>query len=515
MVQVALGGLPQPVYVETSLEGAAVVYVDPSMFARAGSAALPVLFHGSGPRATALEGGSSAASHVRAGSEAAAALPGAKPTRARRATGVLRSWTLEEKARLRALVEANPSQPPKGAQFDAFAEQLNAWARATGVRGSDRTGRAVEQHWKLYLREEASAAAVDRPAVPPRATQATLSARGDAEDRLIAEQMLREEAEARAVEAARGAEIAARQRASLARNVTLQVAARYLPRHSLGRLEREVETATAREPYALGVPRLIAPATCRLLGEGTFGAVHGSNLPDGTPIAVKRPKSGASHSFTDEVCLMLDLRHPNVVQALGLAAGGGLVMEACELGTLDGLIKAGEQSLPLVETARGIARGLAYLHMRGVFHCDLKPANILVASSLAPKIADFGLSVTRPTTSLLDADIEAARPRGSCTFRAPEVLHGGASGWRRYRLAPADVWSLGCVLACLGGGSRYVYPQATTSEAVRAAEEEVAAGRLRPSLTPGNPLAAAVARASVREPASRTTAQALALALVQ
>ena len=56
MVQVALGGLPQPVYVETSLEGAAVVYVDPSMFARAGSAALPVLFHGS-PGRTGRGGG--------------------------------------------------------------------------------------------------------------------------------------------------------------------------------------------------------------------------------------------------------------------------------------------------------------------------------------------------------------------------------------------------------------------------------------------------------------------------
>jgi serine/threonine protein kinase len=39
-----------------------------------------------------------------------------------------------------------------------------------------------------------------------------------------------------------------------------------------------------------------------------------------------------------------------------------------------------------------IAEGIQYLNSKGLGHCDLKPANILLAADMTPKLADLGLS---------------------------------------------------------------------------------------------------------------------------
>ena len=40
--------------------------------------------------------------------------------------------------------------------------------------------------------------------------------------------------------------------------------------------------------------------------------------------------------------------------------------------------------------AYGIVKGLCFLSMKGVLHRDFKPHNVLIDSSLTPKIIDFG-----------------------------------------------------------------------------------------------------------------------------
>ncbi|PKI58873.1 hypothetical protein CRG98_020772 [Punica granatum] len=48
-----------------------------------------------------------------------------------------------------------------------------------------------------------------------------------------------------------------------------------------------------------------------------------------------------------------------------------------------------------IEIARGVARGLLYLHeecSKQIIHCDIKPQNILLYESLTAKISDFGLA---------------------------------------------------------------------------------------------------------------------------
>lgn len=41
---------------------------------------------------------------------------------------------------------------------------------------------------------------------------------------------------------------------------------------------------------------------------------------------------------------------------------------------------------------KGICQGLGYLHQEGIYHLDLKPANVLLGAKMEPKITDFGLS---------------------------------------------------------------------------------------------------------------------------
>lgn len=44
-----------------------------------------------------------------------------------------------------------------------------------------------------------------------------------------------------------------------------------------------------------------------------------------------------------------------------------------------------------LKIARGVARGLAYLHEKKHVHGNLKPSNILLGNDMEPKIGDFGL----------------------------------------------------------------------------------------------------------------------------
>ncbi|MEX2142311.1 MAG: protein kinase [Pirellulales bacterium] len=70
------------------------------------------------------------------------------------------------------------------------------------------------------------------------------------------------------------------------------------------------------------------------------------------------------------------------------------VMEYVEQGSLEDRLRSGgplgvEQAVALF---RDVAVGLVHAHDKGVLHCDLKPANILLDHEGRPRIADFGQS---------------------------------------------------------------------------------------------------------------------------
>ena len=95
---------------------------------------------------------------------------------------------------------------------------------------------------------------------------------------------------------------------------------------------------------------------------------------------------------------MADMRHPHIVQFLGLCYLEGstppvLVMEQLD-SNLDNLLET-TPSIPLTlkqSLLTDVARGLLYLHTRDppVVHRDLSARNVLLTSSLVAKISDLG-----------------------------------------------------------------------------------------------------------------------------
>ncbi len=95
------------------------------------------------------------------------------------------------------------------------------------------------------------------------------------------------------------------------------------------------------------------------------------------------------------------------------------IMEYLEHGSLAEQIQAGP--LPKADAVamfREVAIGLVHAHGKGVLHCDLKPANVLLDQDFKPRLADFGQSrlshEQRPSLGTLfymapeQADLQAA-----------------------------------------------------------------------------------------------------------
>ena len=174
---------------------------------------------------------------------------------------------------------------------------------------------------------------------------------------------------------------------------------------------RALQTAARLQPFVLsGVTQ-----TGKTLGEGSYGCVEELSV-NGLICAGKRMYStlidseneGADRmieKYYDECQLLSSLRHPNIVQFLGIcflehqststANLPLLVMEMLEE-SIDHLLE-NMPDIPLAKKCsilQDVARGLVYLHGRipAVIHRDLTARNVLLNSAMVAKIADMGNS---------------------------------------------------------------------------------------------------------------------------
>src|SRR6516162_3816809 len=108
------------------------------------------------------------------------------------------------------------------------------------------------------------------------------------------------------------------------------------------------------------------------------------------------------------------------------------VMEYLENGSLDELLQGPLPVERAVTLFREIATGLMHAHNRGVLHCDLKPANILLDADHRPRLADFGQA---------RLEHEQAPALGTLFYMAPEQADLHAIPDARW-----DVYSLGVLL---------------------------------------------------------------------
>jgi len=188
------------------------------------------------------------------------------------------------------------------------------------------------------------------------------------------------------------------------------------------------------------------------LGRGGMGEVYrADDLKLGQPIALKfLPKAFASDPrrlarFTNEVRLAREISHPNVCRVFDIGETDGcqfLAMEYVDGETLESLVRRIGQ-LPrekAFDVAAQLCAGLSAAHDRGVLHCDLKPANIMIDGRGQVRIVDLGIAVERGD--------DGRQIAGTPAYMAPEQIAGDAV------TEQTDVFALGVVLFELFTGQR-------------------------------------------------------------
>jgi hypothetical protein len=198
------------------------------------------------------------------------------------------------------------------------------------------------------------------------------------------------------------------------------------------------------------------------LGEGAYGEVWVAvdvNNP-GRRVAVKfYTRRGGDWSLLAREVEKLNFLATDryVVQLLDVgwnATPPYYVMEYMENGSLAERLE-GQGPLPVAEALElfhDVATGVVNAHNRGVLHCDLKPANVLLGSDCKPRLADFGQSrLSNEQTPAL----------GTLFYMAPEQADLKAAPDARW-----DVYALGALLYCLLVGEQ-PYRDAPGAEALK------------------------------------------------
>jgi serine/threonine protein kinase len=199
------------------------------------------------------------------------------------------------------------------------------------------------------------------------------------------------------------------------------------------------------------------------LGSGSYGEVyratwHGTvvaakrfTFPGGSSEAKIEFSSTLLHKIKIEADLLASIRHPNVIQFLGMCSEPlCMVTEFCDQGSVFDAIRRCKKDPSLateftwnrrLNMLADAAAGMSHLHQRKppILHRDLKSANLLVDSAWKVKVADLGLSkLMEEATTEAHAGSTAwhINPR----WLAPEVFETGI--W----IPASDVYAFGATM---------------------------------------------------------------------
>ncbi len=201
-------------------------------------------------------------------------------------------------------------------------------------------------------------------------------------------------------------------------------------------------------------------------------------------------------TFMHEARVLGAIDHPNVIalydaglvgqcpfMAMRLVGGGDLGTRVANYGPL-----TDELALRIM---RDCAAGLQAVHEAGYINRDIKPANILLETSGAPRLTDFGLAILKseqPTGTTI---------AGTPSYLAPEQITGGQLDER------TDLYALGAAMffAVTGQPPFVGSTPEETIQLVRDTTKQPTARHARPNIKPQ--LATIIRRAMTRDPEKR------------
>lgn len=233
------------------------------------------------------------------------------------------------------------------------------------------------------------------------------------------------------------------------------------------KLSQQDKSAHVREALNVDVNASELLQNRVLLGEGAFGKVYQVQWL-GMQCAVKQ--IGGKTAIDEEVKILSKLHHPNIIQLYGYSLDQGtlyLIMELMDK-TLAEYIEQKKQGNPpfslhvALDCMLQIAKGMRYLHSKGMAHRDLKGGNVLVKPNENPelqskgylcvKLTDFGMAKANLRYSTCTPQ---SMNVGTLVWKAPELFRlfhsefcnsgGQQLRPRNYYPFKADVYSFGMV----------------------------------------------------------------------
>lgn len=212
------------------------------------------------------------------------------------------------------------------------------------------------------------------------------------------------------------------------------------------------DAGTAPAPPQGAPPEVDGYELLEILGAGSFGTVYRArSLQTASDAAIKiiLPRNSLADEANESV-LQGKLDHPGIVKLLAVTKTKSnelaLVQEYIQGRNLRQYLDSQPGGLPWPEAVQiisGIVEALIHVHQQGVFHLDLKPANILLREQdgqRQPVIADFGLAMLRR-----DRGNDNVSFIGTPKYASPEQFRD-VTWLPHFPGARSDLYSVGVIL---------------------------------------------------------------------